>query len=307
MTQMQKSLSTRAWAELFLLGAVWGGVFLAARLALNEVGVLTAVAHRSFWAALVLWGAVAGMRLPVPLDLRSWSAFAVMGLLNNIIPFTLLNWSQLHIPSGLASIFNATTAIFGVLVAALFLADERLSPRKTIGVALGFLGVATAIGPENLTQIKLTSLAQLAAVGATLSYAFAGVWARKRLAGLTPQVAAAGMVTCSALFALPAAWVIDGPFRLDLMPVTWAALAYYAVIATAGAYLLYYRVLAMAGSGNLMLVTLLIPPFAILLGWLVLDETLPPRALFGFGLLALGLLVIDGRLSRLLLWRNTPG
>lgn len=289
-------MSTRAWAELLLLGIVWGGVFLAARLALNEVSVLTAVAHRTFWAALVLWAAVFVLRLPIPTSPRIWGAFAVMGLLNNIIPFTLLNWSQLHIESGLASIFNATTAVFGVVVAAMFFADERMTTRKAVGVAVGFAGVATAIGLENLTQFDITSIAQLAALGATLSYAFAGVWARKRLAGLSPQVAAAGMVTCSALFALPAAWIVDGPFRFDLMLVTWVSLAYYSVIATAGAYLLYYRVLDMAGSGNLMLVTLLIPPLAIVLGALVLNESLSPNAFIGFGLLALGLVILDGRI-----------
>lgn len=289
-------MSARAWAELLLLGIVWGGVFLAARIALDEVGVLTAVAHRTFWAALVLWGAVYFMRLPIPRSPRIWGAFAIMGLLNNIIPFTLLNWSQLHIESGLASIFNATTAVFGVVVAAMFFADERLSPRKALGVVVGFGGVATAIGLENLTRFDITSVAQLAAIGATLSYAFAGVWARKRLNGLSPYVAAAGMVTSSALISLPAAWVIDGPFRFDLAPVTWVALAYYSVIATAGAYLLYYRVLNMAGSGNLMLVTLLIPPLAILLGAIFLNETLSPNAFVGFGLLAVGLVILDGRI-----------
>lgn len=292
MTQM--SLSPRAWAELLLLGAIWGGVFLAARLALNEVGVLTAVAHRTFWAALVLWGAVLWLRLPIPTAPRLWAAFLVMGALNNLIPFTLLNWAQLHIESGLASIFNATTAIFGVLVAALFLRDERLTARKALGVSLGFLGVAIAIGLENLARFDPRALAQWAALGATLSYALAGVWARKALAGLAPQVAAAGMVTCSALIALPVALIVDGPFSLSLAPVTWGAIAYYSVIATALAYLLYYRVLAMAGSGNLMLVTLLIPPFAIALGTLVLGEALPPRAYAGFALLGAGLLVLNG-------------
>lgn len=291
-------MSSRAWAEILLLGFVWGGVFLAARLALDEVGVLTAVAHRTFWAAIVLWIAVAVLRLPIPRDPKVWGAFLVMGLLNNIIPFTLLNWSQLYIESGLASIFNATTAIFGVVVAAFYFADEKLTARKSLGVGVGFLGVAMTIGLDSLIQFNLTRLAQLAALAATLSYAFAGVWARKRLAGLPPQMAAAGMVTCSAIIALPAAWIVDGPFRLDLSVITWAALGYYSVIATAGAYLLYYRVLAMAGSGNLMLVTLLIPPFAIVLGSIVLEETLPANAFAGLGLLALGLVILDGRIWR---------
>ncbi len=298
MSVQQQSLSSRAWAELLLLGLIWGGVFLATRIALDEIPVLTSIAHRTFWAALVLWLFVLIRKLKFSVTARTCGALLIMGLLNNIVPFGLLNWSQLTIESGLVSIFNATTAIFGVVVAAMFFADEKLSARKGVGVALGFLGVLTAIGFSNLMSFNLRSIAQLAAVTATLSYAFAGVWARKTLGHLPPLVAAAGMLTASSLIAIPAAWIIDGPIRFDLQPVTWAAIAYYAVIATALAYLLYYRVLAMAGSGNLMLVTLIIPPFAILLGALVRGETLEPQAFAGFALLALGLAIIDGRILK---------
>lgn len=298
MVTTQQTLSTRAWGELLLLALIWGGVFLATRIALDEIPVLTSIAHRTLWAALILWLVVFVRRLKIPTSPKAWGAFFIMGILNNIIPFSLLNWSQLFIESGLTSILNATTAIFGVLVASLVFADEKLTARKAIGVGFGFVGVATAIGLNNLLSFDLRSLAQLAVIGATLSYALAGAWGRKALVGFSPLVASAGMLTASATISIPAAWIIDGPIRFDLMPVTWVAIAYYAVIATALAYLLYYRVLAMAGSGNLMLVTLIIPPFAILLGAWARDETLDPTAFAGFGLLAIGLLIIDGRLLR---------
>ncbi len=297
---VQKSISTRAWLEMTLLAALWGASFVSIRIALDEVGPLTAVAHRTLWAMLALWAAVWVMRLPLPRDAATWRGFLVMGLLNNVIPFGLMAWGQLHIPSGLTSILNAATAIFGVLTAALFFADERITPRKALGVALGFAGVATAIGLENLLAFDITSLAQLAVIGGTLSYALASVWARKRLGGQPPQVAAAGMVSGATLIILPLAWAVEGPLTLDLAPRTLAAIAYYALAATALAYLLYYRVLAMAGSGNLMLVTLLIPPFAIGLGAFLLGESLRPAAYAGFALLALGLLILDGRIWRLL-------
>lgn len=297
MTQ-QMTLSARAWGALILLAMIWGASFLSIRIALNEIGPLTSVAHRTFWAMLVLWLVVAVMRLPVPRDPAVWGAFLIMGLLNNVIPFGLMAWGQLHIETGLTSILNASTAVFGVITAAIFFADERLSPRKAIGVTLGFIGVATVIGLENLRNFDLQSLAQLAVLGGTISYALAGVWGRKTLSGLSPQVAAAGMLTGSTLVTLPLALFVEGPITFDLAPVTLIAIAYYAVIATAGAYLLYYYVLARAGSGNLMLVTLLITPFAILLGALVLDEALNPNVYGGFALLALGLAVLDGRLLR---------
>lgn len=296
----QKSISSRAWAEMLLLAMIWGASFVSIRIALDEIGPMTAVAHRVGWAMIALWGAVLVMRLPIPRDPKVWIGFLGMGLLNNVIPFGLMAWGQLHIESGLTSILNAATAIFGVIAAAVFFADERITSRKAIGVALGFAGVATAIGLENLRQFDIRSLAQLAVIAGTMSYALASVWARKRLGGQPPQVAAAGMVTGATLIMLPLSWVMEGPITLDLQPRTYLAIGYYALIATALAYLLYYRVLAMAGSGNLMLVTLLIPPFAIILGAALLNETLRPAAYFGFGLLALGLLVLDGRVWHLI-------
>ena len=191
---------------------------------------------------------------------------------------------------------HAATAIFGVIAAATFFSDERLTARRAIGVTLGFLGVATAIGLSALTEFDVRSLGQLAVIGGTISYALAGVWARKMLQGLTPQVAAAGMVTGGSLIMLPMAYLVEGPFDFDLAPRTWLAIAYYAIIATAVAYLLYYRVLAMAGSGNLMLCTLLVAPVAIVLGVVFLGETLAWQAYVGFGLLASGLVILDGRL-----------
>lgn len=294
----QMSLSPKAWSALLLLALIWGASFLSIRVALDEIGPLTVVAHRTLWAMLVLWAVVWIMRLPVPRDAATWGAFLIMGLLNNAIPFGLMAWGQLYVETGLTSILNAATAVFGVIVAAVFFADERLSRRKTIGVSLGFLGVATAIGLENFRNFDLRSLAQLAILAGTVSYALAGVWGRKTLAGLSPQVAAAGMLTGSTAITLPLALLFEGPMRFDLAPVTLLAIGYYAVIATAGAYLLYYYVLARAGSGNLLLVTLLIAPVAILLGALVRDETLNPNAYLGFAILAVGLIVLDGRLWR---------
>lgn len=295
----QKTLSMAAWIQLLLLSLIWGASFLSIRLALDEIPVTTAVAHRVFWAMVVLWVVALWRGLPLPRGANVWGAFLMMGILNNIIPFSLMAWGQLHIETGLTSILNAATAIFGVLMAALFFSDERLTANRLIGVCLGFFGVATAIGLETLMQFDLRSAAQLAVLAGTVSYALAGVWARKQLSGLPPQIAAAGMLTGSSVIMLPAALIIDGPPTFDLSAQAILAIGYYSIIATAVAYLLYYRILGSAGAGNLMICTLLVAPIAILLGAVVLGETLPSRAYTGFTLLALGLLILDGRIWRL--------
>ena len=293
-----RDIPARAWAELALLALLWGGSFLSIRVALDEVSVLSSVCHRVGWAALVLWAVVLLRGEALPRGWRIWGSFAVMGLLNNVLPFTLMAWGQLTIESGLTSILNAFTAVAGVIVAALVFADERLTARRLTGVLLGFAGVVVTVGPALLAGLSLRSLAQLAVLAGTLSYAFAGAWARARLKGVSPLVASAGMLTGSTLMLLPLTLVLEGGIDLPSTGRGVAAIAYYALAATAAAYLLYYRVLAMAGAGNLLLVTLLIPPVAITLGAVVLHEALPPRAYAGFALLAAGLLLLDGRLLR---------
>ncbi len=294
----QTSLTPRAWAELGLLSLLWGASFLAIRTTLDEIPVLTSVAHRVTWAAVALWLVVYAMRTPLPKGVRVWGALLAMGMLNNVIPFTLMAWGQLHIETGLAAILNAATAVWGTMMAAAVFRDERLTARKATGVALGLGGVAVAVGAGALAALDPRSLGQLAVVAGTLSYACAAVWARARLNGLPPIIAAAGMLSGAAIVMVPLAAAIEGRPSFGLAPVTWAALGYMALVATAFAYLLYYRVLAMAGSANLLLVTLVIPPIAIVLGAGVRGEALPSHAFAGLAMLAAGLLVLDGRLLR---------
>jgi drug/metabolite transporter (DMT)-like permease len=294
----QKTLSSRAWMELLLLSLIWGGSFLAIRIALDEIPFVTSVAYRVGIAAcaLVVWLRITGQVLPR--DRHLWARFAVMGLLNNVLPFLLMAWGQLHIPVGLTAILNSTTAVFGVLVAAVVFADERITAQRLVGVCLGFAGVALAVGLQNLFSFNPGSLAQLAVLAGTLSYACAGAWARARLSGTGPAVAATCMLICSSAFMVPLALIVDGWPILPREPATYGAIGYYALMSTAFAYLLYYRVLGMAGAGNLLLCTLLVVPVAITLGATVRGEALAASDLAGFGLLAVGLLVLDGRLTR---------
>ena len=294
----QKTIGLLGWTEMGCLSLIWGGSFLANRVALEEAPVATTVALRVLGAALVLWLVVWARGLAVPRPGRIWGAFLLLGLLNNALPFSLIVWGQQSIESGLAAILNASTAILGVLVAAVAFRDERLTAQKGWGVALGFLGVVVVIGPAALHDFDVTSLSQMAIVGASLSYAVSGALARVASRGVEPLVAAAGMVTGSSFIMLPAALVIDGlPVTLR-SPSTWAAIAYLAVFCSALAYLLFYRLLRRVGAGNTSLVTLMIAPVAILLGSMVYGEDLPLRAYGGFALLALGLAILDGRLAR---------
>lgn len=294
----QKTLSLAAWVSLISLALIWGASFLCFALGLRELNVYTLVAQRVFWGGLVLWAVVFAMRIPLPKSLKTWGALLIMGALNNAIPFSLIAWGQTHIESGLASIINGSTAIFGILIAAMVFTDERLTPSKISGVIIAFFGVSITIGWEAIQSFDIRSLAQLSLLAASLSYGCAAPWGRHALRGLHPIMAATGMLTGASLIMVPLALFIDGPPRFDLMPSTIAAMAFLAIPATSIAYLLYYRALNLAGSGNLSLVTLMVPPTAVFWGAVILDETLPASAYLGFAVIALGMIILDGRAIR---------
>lgn len=293
-------MSLADWAMLLTLSVLWGGSFFFVGIAVDDLPPLTIVALRVGLAAVILWAFAVAAGLRPPRSLGLWAAFLGMGVLNNAIPFFLIVWGQTEIASGLASILNATTPLFTVIVAGLLLTDERITPSKIVGAVVGFVGVVVMIGPAAFGELGTHVLAQLAILGAALSYAFAGVFGRRfKAMGVDPIVTAAGQVTASSVVLIPIAVLIDRPF--DLPPPsagTWAAIVGLAVLSTAVAYVLYFRLLASAGATNLLLVTFLVPVSAIFLGSAVLGERLAPIHFAGMALIGLGLTAIDGRLWR---------
>jgi drug/metabolite transporter (DMT)-like permease len=285
------------WLILGILALIWGGAFFFIGVAVRHVPPLTYVWLRLSIAALGMWGFVWFKGQPVGLPRSVWGSILLLALLNNAIPFVLFGWSQTHIASGLASILNATTPIWGVLVAHFLTHDERMSPRKIAGVLLGFGGVATMIGPALLSKIGSSALAQLACVAAALCYALAAVWARRfRRMGLSPMSVTTGQLSAGAAIMLPLAMFVDQPWTHTFPPLTaWGAIIALALLCTAFGYVLYFRLIDSSGATNALLVTLLVPPVAILLGALFLGETLAAQDFLGLGLIALGLAAIDGR------------
>lgn len=290
------TLDSKSIPMLLLLATVWGGSFFFGEVALREVPPLTLTLHRVIWAVPILVLIVLFKGISVPRSPRIWGAYLVMGALNNAIPFSLLFWGQTQIESGLVSILNGTTAMFAAVVAGLLLPDEALTAKKVIGAGLGIAGVAFIMGPSALTNFNLSNLAQLAILGATLSYAFAGVWGKTALAGQLPLMNALGMLIGSTVLMIPIVLVFDGRPNLALSLGVWGALIGMAVLSTALAYFLYFAILVRAGAANLLLVTLLIPPVAIGLGAVFLDERIGVEAWIGFVIIGLGFAVTDGRL-----------
>lgn len=294
---MSRPMSATEWAMLITLSMLWGGSFFFIGIAVLEVPPLTIVLARVAIAAIVLNLYLAAIGQPLPASGAAWRAFAIMGLLNNVIPFSLIVWGQSHIPSGLASILNATTPLFTIVVAHFMTQDEKATGTRLIGVVVGFIGVAVMVGGAALSAFGVAVLAQIAVLLATVSYAFSAVFGRRfRTLSLTPVQTAAGMVSASSLILLPVVLVVDQPFSLPI-PSTGALLAILAlaVMSTALAYILFFRILSTAGATNLLLVTFLIPVSAIGLGVMLLGESLLPKHFAGMALIGIGFAILDGR------------
>ena len=286
-----------------ILSVFWGGSFFFVEIALRDFQPFTLVFLRIAIAALILLGVVYLSGKRMPRSFKTWLGYVLLGLLNNAIPFSLIVWGQTRIESGVASILNATTPIFTVLLAHFLTSDERLTAAKIMGVGIGFIGVYLMMKPEWTGGVSWRGLGEAAVLGAAVSYSFAGIFG-KRFKNIPAVVNAAGMLVCASIIMLPLAIVIDAPWSLHPSLEALSAVLAIAIISTAISYLLYFHLLAVAGATNVLLVTFLIPITALLLGVGVLDEVIKAFEYAGMGCIFLGLIIIDGRALKWMLRIN---
>lgn len=301
--QINQSMTPLQWAALLALGVLWGGSFFFIGVAIKELPPITLVTVRLNLAAILLYAFARARGVDMPRG-RAWLGFAWLGVLNNVIPFCLFAWSQTHITGGLASILNATTPLFTVVVAHVLTRDENMTPGHIAGAAIGLLGVAAMIGSEFDSVFSGNVLAQLACLVASLSYAFAAVYGR-RFAGVPPLAAATAQLTTASIILVPIMLATDRPWALA-MPSNGvlAAMAVLVVFCSGVAYVLYFHILATAGATNVGLVTFLNPITAIILGAVFLGEQLQPAHIAGMAVIGIGLAFIDGRPLRALKSRS---
>jgi drug/metabolite transporter (DMT)-like permease len=298
MTTSDQRIDARDWSLLGVLSVLWGGSFFFTGVSLQELPPLTVVFLRVALAAIILLPALWVYRTRFPESLSGWKPFFALALLNNVLPFSLIVVGQTYIPSGLASVLNATTPLFTVLVMAAA-GDEKLYARRVAGVIVGLIGVIVLHG-QSLDFEAGQSVGILLCLAAAFFYGLAALYARRKLLDSPPLATAAFQLTASSLVMAVVAAAVERPWQL-LLPsaATWLAIVGSAALSTALAYIIFFRILRRAGSTNVMLVTLLIPVTAILLGYLVLGETISLREIVGAVVIGSALLIIDGRMSRL--------
>jgi drug/metabolite transporter (DMT)-like permease len=291
----QKIMSTIAWGWLLLLGALWGISFVFIKVAIAEFQPLTLVFLRTLLAAMVLLAVckLTGVRMPT--SIKAWRDYAILGFFSSSLAFSLIFWAQQFIDASLSSILIAATPFFTVLLAGLLLSDERFTAQRVLGVIIGFVGVIFVVGPRHLLGLGDDLIAELAVLLAAASYAAASIWGR-RFAGEPPLATATGQVTASAIMMLPMALIFENPLQMSMpsWPVIGAVIA-LAIFCTALTYLVFFRVLKMAGASNASLVGLVIPAFTMMFAVPLLGEQITPLKIAGMLVIAIGMIVLDGR------------
>ncbi|MGC9346830.1 MAG: DMT family transporter [Anaerolineae bacterium] len=277
---------------LFTLGAIWGTSFLFIKIVVSEVTPLVLVAGRLGLAAVLMWGLLILRRAPLPRGRRLWTTYAVIGLLNGALPFTLISWGEQFIPSSWAALLQSTTPLLTILLAHLLTDDDRINGRKAIGVALGFAGVGLLMLPELRRGASASIWGMVAIVGSSGSYALASVYAHRRLHGQDPMASAAGQFTMGALYILPLAMALENPLAIAPSGRAVASWITLAVLGTVVAYVIYFTLLERTGATFTTMVTYIVPVNGLILGSLILDEPLSPNILISLALVLSGVLLV---------------
>ncbi len=290
-------MSNKAWLLLLFLSLIWGSSFYFIGEGVKSVPPLTLVFYRIFFAGLALYLVLLWLRRRLPKKLDFWIKVSVMALLNNIVPFTLIAWGQQTISGGLASILNSNTAFAAVFLAAAFIPSEKLEIRRIIGTLIGIFGVTLVTGFDVLNEITLTSLSQLAVLLASISYALGSVWGQTQLSVYEPKDIACGTLLIGSLISVPFVILTNGIPNLAVFDLKFILILFgLSIGGTALAYIVYFQILELAGAANLMLVTIIVPVFAILIDVILLQKWISLQIFLGFIVISFGLLLIDGRL-----------
>ncbi|MBN8987543.1 MAG: DMT family transporter [Rhizobiales bacterium] len=301
MTAHDNRIDARDWSLLGLLSVLWGGSFFFNGVALRELPPLTLVLLRVALAAIILLPLLWVCRVQFPKGISGWKPFFAIGLFNNVLPFSLIVAGQMTIPSGLASILNATTPLFTVVVMAAA-GEEKLQARRIAGVITGLIGVVILrgwnFGGEGFWSGQ--GIGILLCLAGAFSYGLAALLARRLLPDSPPLGTATFQLLASSVMMIFVAGFVERPWQLPMPGVTtWLAVIGLAALSTALAYIMFFQILRRSGATNVMLVTLLIPVTAIVLGHLVLGEQISLREIAGALVIGSALLLIDGRVLEL--------
>ena len=297
-------MSNRDWFLVFSLGILWGASFLFVEVLLDLINPFLIVYFRVSIASVILVLYLYLSKTKFKVTNKIVYNLFIMALLNNVVPFLLIAYGQQTTTGGLASILNANTSLITILLASMFISYEKLTVNRILGVLIGLFGIIIAVGYESFLTIYDDSYGKFLILLATVSYSFAGIWAKLKLSDVPPLISATGMLTFSTVILSPFAAIY---FNDDLINLNFPIIFYsimFAVLCSVIAYFLYFKILEKTGAGNLLICTIIIPPASIILNSLILGQIISISELTGLMIITLGLIVLDGRYRKLLTINN---
>lgn len=289
-------MNLRKLMWLLLLASLWGPSFLFIKVAVDEIPTFTFVFARAALAAMILYLILHVQGRSLPKLGPMWKHFAFLGFVHNALPFALFAWGELYINSASAAILNGTTPLFTIILAHIFVEDDRLTPTKLVGTLIGFSGLLLLIMPSLIDHgMQGTTLGLLAVAVASACYGVAIVYSRKYTRGLPPLVAPTAQLTMASLYLLPLVLFIELPNGLAVPSATAiAATLVLSIFGTAIAFVVYYKALETINPSSLSMVTYLIPIIGTVLGVVVLKEQLTWNIYIGCLLILLGVMTVNG-------------
>ena len=289
-------MSNKNWLLVISLGIIWGSSFLFVEILLNNINPWMIVFLRVSIASIILISFCVYKNINLNLKLNDYYNISVMSLLNNVIPFLLIVYGQKTTTGGLASIINSSTAFFSIILASILISDEKLNFSRIIGVIIGVLGVIITIGYDNLIEFNEEGIGPYYILLATISYSFAGIWAKVKMKNISSLLSATGMTSISAILLFPIVMIYHQEqfYLIDQMVLKNAML--YALSCSVFAYLIYFKILETTGAGNLLICTIIVPASALILNYIVLGEQILSKEIFGIIIISIGLIILDGRI-----------
>ena len=288
-------MKSKDWLMIICLGTLWGSSFFFVELLLETLSPFLIVYLRVALAAILLLFILLIKQVKVTLNVSLIFNLFIMAMLNNVLPFLLIAYGQQTVTGGLASILNANTSLLTILIAPLLIPSEKLSFNRVGGAIIGICGVIIAVGYENIFQIYENNLGKYLILLATLSYALASVWAKLTLDGVPALISATGMLTGSAIILTPIAFFYNFDELSNLSLSAFSMSALFAILCSVLAYIIYFKILESAGASNLLVCTVIIPPSAIVLNSIFLNQAVSQSETIGLLIIIMGLIVLDGR------------
>lgn len=291
-------MQPKHWTAFIILGIIWSASFLWIKLALNEIGPFTLVAFRVLFGVLFAGGAVLLQRKAWPSDWAGWFPFLLLGVTSVAIPFFLITWGELSIDSAVAAILNATVPLFTIVIAHLFLLDDKMSVQRVLGLLIGFIGVIVLLSKDLTTGSQSSILGQAAVILASIFYAASSVYARRKTQFAPGLVRGAAPLVSATIILWMVAPVLESPFKVPQMPLTWIAVLWLGILGSGLALILWYYLLHEIGPTRTGMVTYIFPLGGVFLGVIFLNEHLSWQLAIGALLIISSILVVNWQPKR---------